>query len=134
MSGAISVWLLQEGSMNLLIPSLVTASPGGRTERKPSRKSEMWESLGNGLDLSSLIQSATGKQGSSLLGVSREISLSLSCFPFCGQASHPVLLCNSTTLHLHFYTSCLIFFLFSSFLFHPCLVYLLLGYDTAPTV
>lgn len=76
--------------MNLLIPSLVTASPGERTVKKPSRKSEMWESLGNCLALSSLIRSAMAKQGSLLLGVLREISLSLSCFPFCGQASHAV--------------------------------------------
>lgn len=121
MSGVISAWLLQEGSMNLLIPSLVTASPGERTVRKPSRKSEMWDSLGNGLGLSSLIQSATGKQGFSLLGVSREISLSLSFFPFCDQASHPVLLCNSTMLHLHFYAFCFIFFIFLPFSFIPAL-------------
>lgn len=121
MSGAISVWLLQEGSMNLLIPSLGTASPGERTVRKPSRKSAVWESLGNCLGLSSVIQSATGKQGSLLPGVSREISLSLFCFPFHGQTSHPVLLCSSTVLHLHFYIFCLIFFLFLPFCFIPAL-------------
>lgn len=63
------------------------------------------------------------KQDSLLLGVLREVCLSLPCFPHHGQASHPVLLCNSNVLHLYFYTFCLLLLFFFAFLFLSCLVY-----------